>query len=105
MHIAFSKRRPVLLGGAILSVTMLGIVGCSSNDDGGANSSDDGHAIGWRDTPVATKAPPVAVPNGTPVGEDGTTSYAQPSNPLPPGGLPPQPAPAQQPNANNNTGP
>jgi len=100
MHMRFTKGRLAFLGLAVMGATMVGIVGCSSNA-----TDSNGHAIGWRDTPVATKAPPTNVPVGTPVGEDGASSYAQPSNPLPPGGLPAATAPAEPSNANNNTNP
>jgi hypothetical protein len=106
MRKMFSERRSAVLGATAVSMMMLGLAGCSSNDNGSnPSSADNGHAIGWRDTPIATKAPPINVPPGTPVGEDGSTSYAQPTNPLPPGGLAPQPAPANPPITNNNTGP
>jgi hypothetical protein len=78
---------------AIIGVALFGLAGCSNNAPGVA-PEPGGHTIGYRDTPEATKAPPVQVPVGTPVGQDGTSSYATPSNPLPPGGLTPAPPPS-----------
>lgn len=92
------KRQTTRLLAAAASFGLISLVGCQSNPPG-VPPEQGGHAIGWQDTPEATKAPPGNTPPGTPMGEDGTTSYADPSNPLPPGGLNPGPAPAAQPDA------
>jgi hypothetical protein len=91
------RRFTALLGTGLMGIALFGVAGCQNNPPGTAPLPGD-HVIGYRDTPEATKAPPADVPRGTPVGEDGTTSYAQPSNPVPPGGMTvPPPPPASQP--------
>ncbi len=81
-----------------MGAALFGVIGCQNNPPGVQPLPAD-HVIGYNDTPEASKAPPVNVPVGTPVGEDGTSSYATPTNPLPAGGLPAQAPPATQPDA------
>ena len=72
------------------------LAGCQSQPPG-VPPEPGGHALGYQDTPPPSRVPPTNVPPGTPVGQDGQQMYVEPSNPMPPGGLPADAPPTTQP--------